>query len=104
MTTKTAKFLETLPILDHSIKCNSIIIIPSGKIHDSGYETMVYVVTDNETKTQYKTNGSSDVLALNETSGWRIECLPQYHAVSLWRRKPVEFIPWYSSSDVRECI
>ena len=103
MTAKTKIFLDALPILDHSIKCNSIMIVPNGKIHDSGFETMTYVVMDNETEKQYKTNGSSDVLSLNKTSGWRMECIPQYHAVSLWRQDAFEFTPWYSTSDVREC-
>jgi hypothetical protein len=103
MTKKTKLYLESLPVLDHAIKCKSVMIIPNGKLHDSKFETMTYVIYDVLSKKTYKTNGSSDTLNFENTCGWRIECIPQYHAISVWRQDDFEFIPWYSTSTVREC-
>ena len=102
MTNKAKIFLDTLPVLDHSVKCNSVMIIPNGKMHDSGFETMTYVISNSETNEQYKTNGSSDVLDFHYSNGFRIECIPEYHAVRLWRDSPFNFIPWYSTSSITE--
>lgn len=102
MTSKTKMFLETLPILNDSVKSNSVLIIPNGSKHDSGFETMTYVVTDIETKKQYKTHGCSDVLGFYNTEGWSIDCVPEYHAIRLWRSSPFTFIPRYSSAEIKE--
>lgn len=94
--------MESLPLLDKSIKTNSLLIIPNGGTHDSGYETMTYVITDIETQEQYKTHGGSDALSFADALGWHIDCVPEYHAIQLWRRDTFVFTPWSSTSEISE--
>lgn len=102
MTKRTRLYIDSLPVLNDSIRCNSLLIIPNGGKHDSGYETMTYVVTDMKTKKEYKTCGCSDALEFFDTTDWHIDCVPEYHAVRLWRGKPFTFTPWYSSAEIKE--
>lgn len=71
---------------------NSIVIIPTGELHDSGWMCMDFIAVDKENNPLFRFGGCSDVLHIDGTGGygewknyvptslpirgWRIDCLP----------------------------
>ena len=97
---KVPYFKETgLSTLTFNTVFNSIVIVPTGELHDSGYQMMDFVAVSNETyEPMYKLSGISDVIELDGIGGygpnsingceilngecavpvkaWKIDCLP----------------------------
>lgn len=83
---------------------NEIIIVPTGKKHDSGFECMKFVLCHNR-EIVGVTGGCSDVIHLNGIGGygksfeealktrktdvvdWKIDCLPKSHCLRLFSSK-----------------
>lgn len=79
---------------DSQIEFNDIIIIPNNELHDSGWDTMTFIMIDYKNEKMYKSFGGSDVLHINGIGGygedykktiltnmvprtaWHIDCLP----------------------------
>ena len=97
---KVPYFKETgLTTLTFNTIFNSIVIIPTGEMHDSGYQMMDFVAVSSKTyEPMYKLSGISDVIDLDgiggygpdsirgckdldgnhvvPVKGWAIDCLP----------------------------
>ena len=92
-----------------SAKLNSIVIIPTNKIHESGYLCMDYVAVGKDMEPICRFDGYSDVLAIDgiggygkhyeamsfpgypkcliECKGWSIDCLPKSGYLRLFARQ-----------------
>lgn len=76
---------------------NSIILVPTGELHDSGWETMRFILVNERGKIVGAVSGWSDVLHINGIGGrglfrseekvlptnWTIDCLPGSHLMRL---------------------
>lgn len=82
----------------------SIVIIPMGYKHDSGYECMSYILLNKFNKIVGKLYGGSDVIHINGIGGygynfktlikpinWKIDCLPKSHLLRLFCDKPLKY-------------
>lgn len=49
---------------DSKIECNSLVILPTKKLHDSGYRCMDFVAVDKHDYPNCRCSGCSDVLRL----------------------------------------
>lgn len=85
----------------------SIIIVPTGEIHDSGFECMKFILTDGA-KLVGVVGGGSDVININGIGGygkdfrtaiatgmvpcvdWSIDCLPESGCLRLFSHKKCE--------------
>jgi hypothetical protein len=86
-------FLNTLSYDDRIF--NSLVIIPSDKLHDSGWRCMEFVAVDAKGNPMFKMSGYSDVLHIDgiggygnwyecgdtipelvKPKGWSFDCLP----------------------------
>ncbi len=95
----TRKDFEALPAREHwskPVKCNSIVLLPTRQMHDSGYRVMDFVAC-NGNRPVCRLSGCSDVLNLDgiggygwkwteryvgvpkmiPPSGWSVDCLPR---------------------------
>ena len=77
----------------------SLVILPTNYIHESGYPTMEFVVIQNNYPT-WRISGCSDVLHLDgiggsgfknikSTGGWRMDCLPTSHLIRIFNRSTI---------------
>ncbi len=86
------------------IKCHSMVILPSRKIHDSGYRCMDFVAIDKNGIPICRLSGCSDVIHIEGIGGygykwmerygtcpqqipcaaWSIDCLPKSGLLRIW--------------------
>lgn len=85
----------------------SLVIIPTGKKHDSGYQIMDFVAVNHEHEPLFRICGMSDVIEIDGIGGcgewdprkgrspehpplnaWRIDCLPCGY-LRLWCKNPM---------------
>jgi len=103
----TKKEFESFPVRkwNEDIKFNSIVILPSRRLHDSGYRLMDFVAI-RAGKVICRLSGCSDVIhvdgiggfgynwnekykgcpTLVPPSGWNIDCLPRSGLLHIWPR------------------
>lgn len=55
---------------DEVITCNSFVIIPTGELHDSGFQCMEIVALDDKHNPMCKCSGCSDVVNLDGIGGY----------------------------------
>ena len=77
-------FAPTKPVV-------SIVIVPTGKKHDSGWGCMKFILLDDSNKICGVVGGGSDVIHLTERFDktikvypWKVDCLPVSGCVSFW--------------------
>lgn len=108
----TVEELRAVPFIkwDQSIVCAALVIVPTGKLHDSGYGTMSFVAQDNEGKPMGQMGGCSDAIHLDgiggygprceiradgkppliPVSGWFMDCLPVSGCLRLMARASIK--------------
>lgn len=96
----TKKQLQELEFFKPTQEFNTIVIVPNGQIHDSGYECMEFILCDG-TEIVGKVGGGSDVIHINGINGWgdlrgkeipqlvkpigwSIDCLPKSHLLRIF--------------------
>jgi len=104
-----------------STKCDSFVIIPTGKKHESGYGKMVVIACDTNGFPICKVTDFSDVLQLLNYDRysdkhihpsspvqqdeivyrWRIDCLPESKQIHIWTDNPIEIGSAHSDIDIK---
>lgn len=98
----TRKQFEVVPhrkTWDERVTCNSIVILPTRRKHESGYRVMDFVAVQNG-EPICLLSGSSDILHIDgiggwgqwsgkipdliKTGGWSIDCLPKSGLLQMW--------------------
>lgn len=89
---------------DEESICSSLVILPTDRMHDSGYWCMEFVAVDEKGEPMYLVSGGSDVVHLDgiggygdrwlekygtapssiTPSGWSIDCLPGSGLLRIW--------------------
>lgn len=102
MTRKEFEALPCRPDWKENIECAAIIILPSRRMHDSGYRCMDFVAVSREGEPVCRLSGCSDVLHIDGIAGvgeyllergfnanppiaaWTMDCLPKSGLLRLW--------------------
>lgn len=95
---------------------NEVVIVPTRKMHESGYESMKFILASGS-EIVGVVSGWSDVMHLNgiggygrdittalktrkvDLVGWRIDCLHKSHCVRLFTDKQLELDEGFIGSD-----
>lgn len=68
---------ENLPEVKYKLKFDSVIILPTEDMHNSGFRIMNFILLDKNLNPIAKATGGADVFRLNiNPSAWHIDCLP----------------------------
>lgn len=110
----TRKQLEALPSRekwDKLIECNSVIILPTRKIHDSNFRCMDFVAVKDNIPI-CRLSGCSDVIHLDGISGnlltgkvphpWSIDCLKKSGLLRLFTGQILIAGPSLSSFELKQ--
>ena len=98
--------IEKLSISETVTNIYGVVIIPTKKLHDSGYACMEFILCDKDYKPIFRTFGGSDVIKIDGIGGygkwnpkegvpkaktpigWSIDCLPCGYLM-LWCNEPM---------------
>lgn len=89
----TRKDFEALPYRerwDKPVEFRSFVILPSKRIHDSGYRMMDYIAC-NSKEPMCRLSGASDVLHILSSKIISIECLPKSGLLHVFIRSGGKF-------------
>jgi hypothetical protein len=80
----TRKEFEALPwreSFSSKVEAAGIVILPTRKIHDSGYRCMDFVAVGRDNKAICRLSGCSDVIHIDGIGGWGADWLNRYGSV-----------------------
>ena len=96
------KILKEGPKVTPMTRYQSVVIVPNGSVHESGYECLSFVFLDAKNEVAGVADGYSDVLSLDgiggygdwsagarlpmtvPPKGWQMDCLPGSGYLRLW--------------------